>query len=265
MPSKDGRSCKSGPARAIAQTLERQSVNDFKTSASPSRRLLVKSLSLIPLYAIGMAGCAKERDEPAERAAVPGLAYKPSFFSGVEWAFLSAACDRLIPRDAIGPGALDAGVPEFIDRHMQTPYAAGDIWYMQGPFVEAGPEFGHQGRLPVRDILRVGIKAIDAHCQSRLGGKTFSEAAQSQQETLLSAAESGELALENISAKEFFSQLLAETRLGYFCDPIHGGNKNMAGWKMVGYPGARADYSDWVEVRDRPYALPPVDIAGKRG
>jgi gluconate 2-dehydrogenase gamma chain len=245
--------------------LEGQSVKDDKTPASPLRRQLFKSLSLIPLYAVGMAGCAKEGDEPAERSAVPASEYKPSFFSGAEWAFLNAACERLIPRDDSGPGALDAGVPEFIDRHMQTPYAAGDIWYMQGPFVEAAPEFGYQGRLPVRDILRVGIKAIDAHCQSTLGGKTFSEAEQSQQETLLSAAETGELELENISAKEFFNQLLAETRMGYFCDPIHGGNKNMAGWKMVGYPGARADYSDWVEVRDRPYPLPPVDIAGKRG
>jgi gluconate 2-dehydrogenase gamma chain len=52
--------------------------------------------------------------------------------------------------------------------------------------------------------------------------------------------------------------------LGYFCDPRHGGNKNMAAWKMIGYPGARADYADWVEVRNRPYPLPPVDLAGKR-
>jgi gluconate 2-dehydrogenase gamma chain len=148
---------------------------------------------------------------------------------------------------------------------MQTPYAAGDIWYMQGPFVEAAPQFGYQGRLPVRDILRVGISALDAHCRRAFGGKAFSQLDHAHQEALLNAAESGALELQNISAREFFSQLLAETRLGYFCDPRHGGNKKMAAWKMIGYPGARADYADWVEVRNRPYPLPPVDLAGRRG
>ena len=238
-------------------------MNDDEKTASPLRRRLFKSLSLIPLSAV--ASCAKEADKPADRSEVASSPYKPSFFGAAEWAFIHAACDRLIPADDIGPGAVEAGVPEFIDRHMQTPYAAGDIWYMQGPFVEAAPEFGYQGRLPVRDLVRVGIKAFDAHCRRTLGGKTFAEIEHAQQEALLKAAEAGKLELENISAREFFNQLLAETRMGYFCDPIHGGNKDMAAWRMIGYPGARADYTDWVGVRDRPYPLPPVDLAGKRG
>jgi len=191
--------------------------------------------------------------------------YMPVFFSDAEWAFINAACARLIPADEHGPGAVELGVPQYIDRQMGTPWADGAIWYMQGPFIEAAPQFGYQGQLPLRDILRVGIKAIDTHCQRTLGGKTFAQVEQSQQEALLKAAEAGQLELENISAKEFFNQLLAETRMGYFSDPIHGGNKNMAAWKMIGYPGARADYTDWVEVRDKAYPLPPVDIAGRRG
>ncbi len=230
---------------------------------SPSRRQLFKSLSLGSLAAVAIAGCARETDKPAEAA--PEVDYKPTFFSAAEWAFILAACDRLIPADEIGPGALQAGVPEFIDRHMQTPYASGDIWYMQGPFVEAAPQFGYQGRLPVRDIVRVGIKGIDAHC-----GKTFRANPSRSSSTpirrrLLKSAEAGKLELENISAREFFNQLLNETRMGYFCDPKHGGNKGMAAWKMIGYPGMRADYTNWVEVRDQPYPLPPVDLAGKRG
>ncbi len=131
---------------------------------SPSRRQLFKSLALVPIAAVGVASCARESDKPADSvSAVPGE-YQPTFFNAAEWAFVLAACDRLIPVDNIGPSAGQAGVPEFIDRHMQTPYASGDIWYMQGPFVEAAPQFGYQGRLPVRDILRVGIKGIDAHC-----------------------------------------------------------------------------------------------------
>jgi gluconate 2-dehydrogenase gamma chain len=238
---------------------------DDEQTPSPSRRELIKKLSLIPIAAATAAGCAKEADRPSDQSASAQAGYEPTFFNSAEWAFIQAVCDRLIPPDDIGPSAAQAGVPEFLDRHMQTPYAAGDIWYMQGPFVEAAPQFGYQGRLPVRDILRVGIKALDAHCQRTLGGKTFSQIDHTQQEDLLKAADAGTLELENISAKEFFNQLLAETRMGYFCDPKYGGNKNMAAWKMIGYPGARADYTDWVEVRDRPYPLAPVDLAGKRG
>ena len=136
---------------------------------SPSRRQLFKSLTYVPLAAVGIAACGRESDRPADAASQGD--YKPAFFSAAEWTFILAACDRLIPADNIGPGALQAGVPEFIDRHMQTPYASGDIWYMQGPFVEAAPQFGYQGRLPVRDIVRVGIKSIDAHCAKQFAGK----------------------------------------------------------------------------------------------
>lgn len=229
---------------------------------SASRRKLFKSLSLVPIAAVGIAGCARETDKPAEVDQRPAE-YRPAFFNAAEWAFIVAACERLIPPDSVGPSASQAGVPEFIDRHMQTPYASGDIWYMQGPFIEAAPQFGYQGRLPVRDILRVGIKTIDAHCQEQFG-KSFARLATADQDSLLKSAEAGKLQLDNISAKEFFSQLLSETRMGYFCDPKHGGNKNMAAWKMIGYPGMRADYTNWVEVRDQPYPLAPVDLDGKR-
>ena len=232
---------------------------------SASRRRLFKSLTLAPIAALGVASCAKESDKPEGESGAAAAAYKATFLNAAEWAFVLAACDRLIPADNIGPSAGQAGVPEFIDRHMQTPYASGDIWYMQGPFVEAAPQFGYQGRLPVRDILRVGIKGIDAHCQKRFSGKTLAQIGHADQEALLKAAEAGKLELEDISAKEFFTQLLNETRMGYFCDPKHGGNKNMSAWKMIGYPGMRADYTDWVEVRNQPYPLPPVDLAGKRG
>jgi gluconate 2-dehydrogenase gamma chain len=239
-------------------------MND-KKAPSPSRRELFKSLALVPISALSLAGCVPQSDKPAGGGAAGAGDYKPAFFNAAEWTFLLAACDRLIPADDIGPSAGQAGVPEFIDRHMQTPYASGDIWYMQGPFIEAAPQFGYQGRLPVRDILRVGMKAIDAHCVARMGGKTFAQLTHAEQESLLKAAESGKLELDNISAKEFFNQLLNETRMGYFCDPKYGGNKNMAAWRMIGYPGARADYTNWVEIRDKPYPLPPVDQAGKRG
>jgi gluconate 2-dehydrogenase gamma chain len=230
-----------------------------------SRRSLVKGLALVPLAAVGLPACSPAASDTSESAATPGERYTPTFFKAEEWAFIVAACDRLIPHDEHGPGAVELGVPEFIDRDMQTPYASGDIWYMQGPFVEAPPELGYQGRLTLRDILRVGLGAVDAHCRQQFGGRTFAALEPVQQEAVLKSAESGELQLEGISSKVFFAELLAEVRNGYFSDPVHGGNKGMGSWKMIGYPGMRADYTDWVEVRDKPYPLPPVDLAGRRG
>jgi gluconate 2-dehydrogenase gamma chain len=232
---------------------------------------LIKSLVFIPIGVAGAAG-AVQALHPAE-AGTTGPAgaagqtdpYKPNFFNAAEWAFVTAACDRLIPHDEHGPGAVELGVPEFLDRHMQTPYASGDIWYMQGPFLEAAPEFGYQGRLPLRDILRVGIKGIDAYSASHNAGKKFAELSAAQQDEMLKAAEGGKLKLDDISAKLFFSSFLAEVRNWYFADPKHGGNKGMGSWKMIGYPGMRADYLDWVTVRDKPYPIPPVDLAGRRG
>jgi gluconate 2-dehydrogenase gamma chain len=226
----------------------------------PSRRNMLQNLSLLPL-AVATAIPATVSRAGAD---TPESAYKPAFFNPDEWAFIQAACDRLIPHDEVGPGAVELGVPEFIDRHAQTLYAAGAIFYMAGPFIEASPEFGYQGSLAPRDILRVGFKAIDGYCKQQFNGKRFAELPPADQETILHALEGGKIEIEEISAKLFFTQFLGEVRNGYFADPKHGGNKGMGSWKMIGYPGMRASYLDWVEVRDRAYPLPPVDLAGKR-
>jgi len=234
------------------------------TSPSLSRRSLFKGIGLLPLAA-ALPGCADRAAPTAQAQRDDASHYTPSFFTAAEWAFVLAACDRLVPHDDVGPGAVEAGVPEFLDRHMQTPYASGAIWYMQGPFLEAPAEFGYQGRLALREIVRVGIGAFDAHCRKAFDGKTFSQLDAAQQEELLKAAEGGKLELDGISSKLFFSNFLGEVKNGYFADPKYGGNRNMGAWKMIGYPGMRADYIDWIGVRDKAYPLPPVDLSGKRG
>lgn len=236
--------------------------DDDSRAISPSRRNLLKGLTLLPVAAVASAALDTQSRAKPSQTDTP---YTPTFFSAAEWAFINAACDRLIPHDDIGPGAIELGVPEFLDRHMQTPYASGDIWYLQGPFLEAPAEFGYQGRLPLRDILRHGSKAMDARAAGAHGGKTFAQLEHADQEKLLQAAEKGELDLDGLSSKIFFAYLLGEVRNGYFADPRHGGNRNMGAWKMIGYPGMRADYLDWVQVRDKPYPLPPVDLSGRRG
>jgi gluconate 2-dehydrogenase gamma chain len=190
--------------------------------------------------------------------------YRPGYFTAEEWAFVNAACDRLVPKDEHGPGAVELGVPQYIDRQMQTPYADGAIWYMQGPFVEAKPEFGYQNRLTPKEQYRLGIRAIDAHCRSAFG-KAFAQLTPAQQDETLKKIESGDIKSDDAPIRTFFSSfLLRNTMEGYFGDPMYGGNKDMAAWKMIGYPGVRADYLEWVD-QSRRYPYGPVSIHGRRG
>ena len=64
---------------------------------------------------------------------------------------------------------------------------------------------------------------------------------------------------------EFFLQLLANTKEGYFADPMYGGNRHMGSWKMIGFPGARADFADWAKQPGKVYPLGPVSIRGETG
>ena len=187
------------------------------------------------------------------------------YFTGEEWAFLNAACARLIPADDNGPGAVELGVPEFIDREMDGGFGHAATWYMQGPFVSAAPEFGYQSPFTPRELYRAGIAAVDAHCRRMFDKKSFAELPMATQDAVLTDLESGALDFDNVSGKSFFGVLLQNTKEGYLADPIHGGNKGMASWKMIGFPGARADYIDWVEKHGVRYPYGPVGIAGGKG
>jgi gluconate 2-dehydrogenase gamma chain len=206
------------------------------------------------------------RDDLAESAAAPPPPatkdYRPTFFTPAEWAFVNAACDIIIPHDDTGPGAVELGVPEYIDRQMQTPYAEGAIWYMSGPFLKAAPEFGYQSALTPRQQYRLSIRAIDAHCQAAFN-KAFAELPPAQQHDLLSQIDAAKLTAPDIDLHSFFHGFLLKNVMeGYFCDPMYGGNRDMAAWTMIGYPGVRADYRAWVDKPGR-YPYGPVSIHGE--
>jgi gluconate 2-dehydrogenase gamma chain len=49
-----------------------------------------------------------------------------------------------------------------------------------------------------------------------------------------------------IGAKAFFQLLRSHVLAGFFADPVHGGNRDMIGWKLIGFPGAQMSYADWI-------------------
>lgn len=244
-----------------------------KTMEKSRRDFLKKGISVVPGLALGgvalnaMAASPPERAEPAKQeppAVQVAQDYQPVFFGREEFDFIKAAVARLIPQDNLGPGALEAGVPAFIDRQMQTPYGVGANWYMQGPFhPEAAPALGYQLSLKPQEIYRLGIAEADGFARKQYGA-LFHTLSEEQQDAALEQMESGKAEFTKLPSRVFFATLLQNTREGFFSDPIHGGNQGLVGWKLIGFPGARADFMDWVERGER-YPFPPVSISGERG
>lgn len=242
----------------------------MSTSDTPpdaSRRKLFKGLGAATIAVVALPGCDSDKTQGMHRPVGGQLVaspYEPQFFSAQEWAFVIAASARLIPKDAMGPGAVEAGVPEFIDRQMGTPWANGALWYMQGPFnADAPATLGYQSQLTPKQIYRLGIAAAEEFVRKDKG-TSFDHLSAEAQDAALHAMESGKAGFSTVPEKLFFSMLLQNVREGFFADPVHGGNRGLVGWSLIGFPGARADFMDWVD-RDVQYPLPPVAMSGQRG
>jgi gluconate 2-dehydrogenase gamma chain len=49
-------------------------------------------------------------------------------------------------------------------------------------------------------------------------------------------------------------------REGFLADPVYGGNKDMASWKMLGFPGARYDFRDYMDQKGKKQHFIPVSL-----
>jgi gluconate 2-dehydrogenase gamma chain len=224
--------------------------------------------SIVGVSAAGLAGAVgilPDRHDEAHAAATDVQPYKPNYFNDAEWRFINAAVDRLIPSNEDGPGAVELQVPRFIDKQMDSEYGHGGFWYLHGPFApDAVATLGYQQRYSPRDFYRTAIPGIDNWCRDQ-HGKAFADLDPLKQDAVLAALEEDKITLPTMKASAFFDQIIANTKEGYFADPMYGGNLNMGSWKMIGFPGARADFKDWVLQYDKPYPLGPVSIDGEKG
>jgi len=188
-----------------------------------------------------------------------------SYLTQAEITFLDAALSRLIPADVLGPGAKEAGVTFFIDQQMTGAFGRAETWYMQGPWKDGTTEQGYQLKLTPAQLYRVGIKSTDDYCRQTFNKKSFAELGATDQDKVLHGLEDGEIELIGAPAKEFFSMLWQNTGEGFFADPIYGGNRDFAGWKLVGFPGPRYNYVNEIEQYGKRYMLPTVGLMGRNG
>jgi gluconate 2-dehydrogenase gamma chain len=128
---------------------------------------------------------------------------------------LRAICDRVVPSDATGPGALDAGAPNYIELALESDYAS---------------------LLP---LYERGIRGLDERARDR-HGDGFATLDGAARDALLRELESEPIGSE---ARTFFETVRDHTIEGMFGDPRWGGNRSGAGWKLIGYRQPRLTWS----------------------
>jgi len=185
------------------------------------------------------------------------------FLNESERRFLLAAVDRLIPADERWPGAAEAGVVNYIDLQMAGAWGGGEMLYRHGPFRKGTPTQGYQLEYTPAELFRRSILAINAHFASQ--AKSFDQLPSEEKDAYLSSLEKGDIDLDGVPSNTFFDFLLQHTVEGFFSDPIYGGNKNKLAWKMIGFPGAYADYHDLIDKHGVEFHREPLSIADGPG
>jgi gluconate 2-dehydrogenase gamma chain len=238
------------------------------SGSGPSRRVLLATTAMWLLFSTTSARAliVKGNLPWAPNAGAPPTPVHPGpwvYFTPAEGAAIEALVDRLIPPDPQTPGGKDAGCAVFIDRQLAGPYGNAQGLYMRGPFADGTPEQGLQSPVTPAERYRQSLAAFDKYCRATYAGKSFAELPDDQKDKIVSGLEQGSVKLDGANGQVFFEQLLGNTQEGFFADPVYGGNRDMVGWKMIGFPGARYDYRDWVERHNERYPLPPVGITGR--
>lgn len=188
------------------------------------------------------------------------------YFTPAERTLVEALVDRLIPPDPTGPGAVEANVPFFLDRQLAGPYGRGDHYFLGGPWPKGVPEQGYQSRFSPAQMYRAALAALERYTGAQHNGQSFAKLADAQKDNILKDMESGAAKFDGgVEAKAFFTLLLQNTKEGYLSDPIYGGNKDMAAWKMIGFPGAHYDYREWVTRHGERVPFPTVGFKGRPG
>jgi gluconate 2-dehydrogenase gamma chain len=150
----------------------------------------------------------------------PGGAGHGAFFNTEESAAIAAFTERLMPGAPGKPGANDAGVLNYIDLALAGAYS------------------------DLQEFYRHGLSQLDAYCRKNHNA-VFPQLTTTQQNAVITALESGKAeGFAWPSAQGFFNTLRTHTMEGMFADPVYGGNKDFAGWRLVGFPGAQPQFSE---------------------
>jgi gluconate 2-dehydrogenase gamma chain len=164
-----------------------------------------------------------EQNQPADAPSTTAQAAHPgghgAFLNDENAATVAAFAERIMPGAPGKPGARDAGVLNYIDLALAGAYA------------------------DQQDFYRRGLAALDAHCRTTYN-TPFVQLTPAQQDEVITALEGGKAtAFTWPTAQAFFNTVRTHTMEGMFADPVYGGNKDFAGWRLVSFPGAQPLFS----------------------
>ena len=171
-------------------------MGEQKQSREITRRTVIAGATLVPVTALTAAAQAPE-----------------GALSAAQKKTLEAFVDRLCPKDELGPGAVECGAANYIDRQL-----AGYL-------------------APEKESLAASLAAVDAYARTAHGAP-LAELSATQRDAVLTAVEKGSAA-GVANGPAFFSRIRRLTLEGMFGDPYYGGNTNFAGWDLIRYPGPR--------------------------
>jgi gluconate 2-dehydrogenase gamma chain len=212
------------------------------------------------------AGMTQPAPAEAQAAAAPDAPATPQaepllYLNDTEHAFVVAAVETFIPADELSPSGSDCGCATYIDRQLASAWGGGAKMYRAGPFVKGKPEQGYQLALTPAEFISTGIAAANAWSRKTYG-HDFDRLDAAKRIEACKAMQEGKAEFENFSSRAFFARLLTLTMEGFFGDPIYGGNRNKASWRMLQYPGLPATYANVIdEYRDKRYVAEPQSIA----
>jgi len=230
----------------------------------PRRRFLVGAGTAFALVSTRPGEAQTATAAASAASPAPAAAAEPEVLlalTATEAAFVSAAVDAFIPPDELSPSGTDCGLVTFIDRQLASAWGGGAKMYRSGPFQKGKPEQGYQLALTPKEFFSAGIAATNAWSRKTYG-KDFDRLAPTERISTLKAMEEGKAEFAGLPARQFFQALLSLAMEGFFSDPIYGGNRDKASWKMLGFPGLPATYAGkFDEYLTKRYTAPPQSIA----
>ena len=235
--------------------------------ADLTRRFMLKATgamgaSMLSLRGGSAAAADQGLDASAPRAARAARNASPTiylFLNLEEAAFIESAVERLIPADTRWPGALEAGVPNYIDKQLAGAWGAGERLYRSGPWRPGTPSQGYQLPFTPAELFRAALRAINRDLAR--AGTPFGGMPAERQDAYLRGLEAGGKDLGGVPSDVFFEHLWQCTVEGFFSDPVYGGNRDMVAWRMVGFPGAYASYYELVDQHGINIERAPTSLA----
>jgi gluconate 2-dehydrogenase gamma chain len=185
-----------------------------------------------------------------------------SFFTADEARAVEAFTGRLVPGSPEDPGAREACVTNYIDRKLAEHKTFATTTYFHPPFAKPAKDrppgfagetvyvaedeldrYGFQSSLTPQQAYRLGLAELDRYAR-RLHRRPFDQLSPGRQDAIIGDLEDDKVkSFVKPTGGDFFDMLLNDTYEGMFADPLYGGNRDFAGWKLVGYPGAQRSYT----------------------